>query len=147
MRVQIGTSRTAWMILAVLQPANQAVDVAKHKKVPYLGTFEGEDRHAGPPNVPAAGGHFKQFLSVKTVKPHLSADAIAFLNHREDVRRVLAERPCDEIDVAGKLFVPDQRRSKRATESEPFVENDRYQALVGVVPQFLVEHANRLFLW
>jgi len=67
------------------------MDVAEHKKVSYLGALEGEDRHARPPHVPTAGWHSKQFLAMKTVEPHLAADAIAFLYHPQNVSCVLAE--------------------------------------------------------
>jgi hypothetical protein len=46
----------------ILQSANKAVDVAEYKKVSYLGTVEGEDRHTPPPHVAAARRHSKQFL-------------------------------------------------------------------------------------
>jgi hypothetical protein len=73
------------------------VDVAKYKKVSHLGALEGEDRHARPPHVAAARWHSKQFLAMKTVEPHLAADAIAFLDHRQNVCCVLAERFCYEV--------------------------------------------------
>jgi hypothetical protein len=115
------------------------VDVAEYKKVSHLGALEGEDRHTRPPPVAAARWHSKQFLAMKTVEPHLAADAIAFLDHRQNVCRVLAERFCYEVDIASKLVMADECRSKRATESETFVEDDRYETLDCVVPQFFVE--------
>jgi hypothetical protein len=69
-------------LLWVLQSANKAVDVAEYKKVSHLGTLEGEDGHARPPDVAAGGRHSKQFLAMKTVESHLAADVIAFLDHR-----------------------------------------------------------------
>jgi len=122
------------------------MDVAEHKKVSYLGALEGEDRHARPPHVPTAGWHSKQFLAMKTVESHFAADAIAFLDHRQNVCRVLAERFCHEVDIAGKLLMADECRSKRATEGETLVEDDRYETLVCVVPQFLVENPDYFFL-
>lgn len=37
---------------------------------------------------------------MKTVESHLAADVIAFLDHRQNVRCVLAERLCYEVDIA-----------------------------------------------
>jgi hypothetical protein len=117
----------------VLQPANKAVDVAEYKKVSHLGTLEGEDGHARPPDVAAARRHYKQFLAMRTVESHLAADVIAFLDHRQNVRCVLAKRSCYEVDIASKLVMAEECRSKRATKSETFVEDDRYETLVCVV--------------
>jgi hypothetical protein len=122
------------------------VYVAEYKKVSYLGAFEGEDRHARPPHVAVARWHSKQFLAMNTVEPHLARDAIAFLYHRQNVRCVLAERFCYEVDIASKLIMADERRSERSTESETFVEDDRYELLVCVVPQFFVENSDHFFL-
>ena len=97
-------------------------------------------------HVAAARRHSKQFLVMKTVEPHLAADAIAFLDHRQNVCCVLAERLCYEIDIASKLVMANECPSKRATESETFVEDDRYETLVCVVPQFFVENSDRFFL-
>jgi hypothetical protein len=81
------------------------------------------------------------------LETHFAADAIAFLDHRQNVRCILAERFCFEVDIAGKLIMPDERRRKRrATESETFVEDDRYVSLICVVPQFLVENSDHFFL-
>ena len=99
-----------------------------------------------PPHVAAARRHSKQFLAMKTVEPHLAADAIAFLDHRQNVRCVLAERLCYEVDIAGKLVMASECPYKRATESETFVEDDRYETLVCVVPQFFVENSDHFFL-
>jgi hypothetical protein len=67
---------------------------------------------------------------MKTVEPHLAADAIACLDHRQNVRCVLAECFRHEVDIASKLVMADKRRSKRVTESETFVEDDRYESLI-----------------
>ena len=75
---------------------------------------------------------------------HFAADAIAFLDHRQNVRCILAERFCYEVDMAGKLVMADERRPKRATESETFVEDDRYESLLRG-PQFLVENSATSF--
>jgi hypothetical protein len=122
------------------------VDVAEYEKVSYLGALEGEDRHADPPHMAATRRHSKQFLAMKTVEPHLAADAIAFLDHRQNVRCVFAERLCYEVDIASKLVMANECWSKRATESETFVEDDRYESLVRMVPQFLVENSDHFFL-
>jgi hypothetical protein len=61
----------------------------------------------------------EQFLTMKTVETHLAADAIAFLDHRQNVRCILAERFCYEVDIAGKLVMADERRPKRATKVKP----------------------------
>jgi hypothetical protein len=90
------------------------VDVAEDKKVSHLGTLVGEDRHSRPPHVAAARRHSKQFLAMKTVEPHLAADAIAFLDHRQNVRCVLAERLCYEVDIAGKLVMASECPSVKA---------------------------------
>ena len=74
---------------------------------------------------------------METVKPHLAADAIAFLDHQEDIRCVLSERSGHKIDIAGKLVMTDERLSERAAESKTFMEDDRYETLVRVVPQYL----------
>ena len=84
----------------------------------------------------------EQFLAMKTVETHFATDAIAFLDHRQNVRCILAERFCYEVDIAGKLVMADERRPKRATESETFVEDDRYESLICVVLQFLVENSD-----
>jgi len=110
------------------------MDVAEYKKVSYLGACESEDRHARPPYVAAAGWHSKQFLAMKTVEPHLAADAIAFLDHRQNVCCVLAEGFCYEVDIAGKLVMAHECWSKRAAESETFVEDDWYESFICVVP-------------
>ena len=120
--------------------------IAEYKKVSNLGAFEGEDRHARPPHVAAARWHAEQFLAMKTVEPHLAGDAIAFLYHRQNIRCVLAERFSYEVDIAGKLVMADERRSKRSAESETLVENDRYELLVCMVPQFLVENPDHFLL-
>ena len=70
----------------------------------------------------------------------------AFLDHRQNVRCILAERFCYEVDIAGKLVMADERRPKRATESETFVEDDRYESLICVVLQFLAENSDHFFL-
>jgi len=61
----------------------------------------------------------EQFLAMKTVEAHFAADAIAFLDHRQNVRCILAERFCYEVDIAGKLVMADERRPKRATKVKP----------------------------
>ena len=71
---------------------------------------------------------------MNTMESHLATDAMAFLDHRQNVRCVLAERPCYEVDVASKLVMANECRSKRATESETFVEDDGYESLVCVGP-------------
>jgi len=43
----------------------------------------------------------------------------AFLDHRQNVRCILAERFCYEVDIAGKLVMADERRPKRATKVKP----------------------------
>jgi hypothetical protein len=53
------------------------------------------------------------------------------------IRCVLAERFCYEVHIAGKLVIADECRSKSAPESETFVEDDRYEALVCVCPTVL----------
>jgi hypothetical protein len=44
------------------------------------------------------------------------------------------------------LVMADERRPKRATESETFVEDHRYESLICMVLQFLVENSDPLFL-
>jgi len=118
------------------------VDVTKHEQVADLGALEGEDWHVRPSNMPTAGRHTEQFLAMEAVEPHLAADTIAFLDQEQDVSGVLAERAGHPVDVAGELLVTDERRSQRAAEGEISVEDRWYQTLVGVIPQFFVEHAH-----
>jgi hypothetical protein len=80
------------------------------------------------------------------VEPHLAAHAAAFLDQRQNVGSVLAERGRDPVDIAGELFVADQRWPERAAEGEIGMEDRRDQAFVDVIPQFLLEHAHHFFL-
>src|SRR5438105_13977201 len=137
---------TEWVLSLALEAADQAVDVAEHEQIAHFGALEGEDRHAGPPNMPTTWWHVEQFLAMEAVESHLAADTVAFLDHRQDVGGVLAEGAGHPVDVTRELIVAHERRPQRAAECKAIVEDPRYQALVSMVPQFLVEHGHRFLL-
>jgi len=75
------------------QAANEAMNIAKNVEIANLGAIECKDRHPSPPYVTAAWGYAKYLLTMKPMETHLPANAVAFLDQREDVGGVLAEDP------------------------------------------------------
>jgi hypothetical protein len=92
------------------------------------------------------GDNTEQFLPMIAMEAHLATDTVALFDHRQNVRGVLPECPGHPIDIASKLIVANECRPERAAEGETFVENFRYQALVGMVPHVFVEHAHHFLL-
>ena len=87
------------------------IGVAQYEQVAYFGSLECEDRHARPQNMLPAGRHAEQFLAMEAVESHLAVDAVAFLEHHQDVGGVLAERAGYPVDIFRELVMADERCS------------------------------------
>jgi len=48
---------------------------------------------------------------METVEPHLASNAVAFLDHRQDVGGVLAERAGYPVEIFRELVMADERCS------------------------------------
>ena len=101
--------KIVWMAvlrgLAALELRDQAVDVAEHVKVAHLRSLEGEDRHAGPPDVPTGWCNTEYFAPMVAVEAHFAADAFAFFDHRQNVGGVSLECAGDPVHIARELLV------------------------------------------
>lgn len=99
------------------------MDIAEHEQVANLGAFEREDRHACPPHMFAARRHPEHLFTVNAVEPHLAADAIPFLDHRNDVGGVVAEHTGYPVDVVRELLVADERWTQRTAKCKISMED------------------------
>jgi hypothetical protein len=90
--------------------------------------------------------HPEHLAAMKTVEAQAPKDAVAFLDQRQDVGGVVAERAGDPVDITGEFAMAAQDRAERAAEGKVLVENPRDQRLVGVVPHLLVEYPDELLL-
>lgn len=99
-----------------LHPQNQTVNVTEDIQIPDQAIFESKNRHADPPYMLSAWRDAEQLLAMIPVEPHFPTDIGAFLNHRENVGRIVVECRSHKIDIAGKSIMPDERGTKRTAK-------------------------------
>jgi hypothetical protein len=67
---------------------------------PGTAAIEGEDRHAGPAHIFAAGWDAEHLPTMIAVKAHFAADEISLFDQRKDVSGLIAECCRHPVDIA-----------------------------------------------
>src|SRR5687768_9386616 len=122
------------------------MDVAQNPEVADELALERKDWSAVPPHMTPCRWDTEQLAPMVAMEAQFAKDLIALFPQGQDVGGVAVERSSDELNIANELLVPYERRTERATEGEPRMEQLRYQRGVCLVPHLLVEDAHHLLL-